>query len=369
MTITITGADFTAGQEYALYASDAGEALADILDKDDWTFFSATSNVITFIASGNIPQAADNIFYLSGVADDPDGGVSVNLDQGAEGTKVTVAADHTGDDTFAAGATLFTYTDEFSGEASGAFDAQIDAVNQGRLAFVGAASDAVGIDFDRADVDVQGDLDDNDTVTITLFGDMAGLGAVTFVDADGDEYEADISTNSAVVVASGGSLFAGAQEPVLEITPNGSDVMAPRTFEVSATLNLFDEGTSKVLISAADAGELDINGASARLAHISLGYGFVQWVKVTNLTEIPATIEADITVNGTTYEALPIKEVAGLSVATVSGAELEAALVADGGPATPSDASVLLTVPVGQDDVKFHAEKKDNAGRTISIIE
>jgi len=145
--------------------------------------------------------------------------------------------------------------------------------------------------------------------------------------------------------------------------------MAPRDFTVSATLNLAGEGVSKALISDADAGELTINGASGRVAQISLGYGFIQWVKVTNLATISATIEADITVDGTTYEALPIKSVAAESVATVSGADLEAALVAAGGPATPVDASVLLTVPVAPALVKFHAEKKDSVGRTISIVE
>jgi len=214
LTITIAGADFSAGQTFALFASDAAQAnFAGLSDDDDWTFFSATSNVITFIASGNIPQAADNIFYLAGDTGAAGVGVDVNLDQGAEGTTVTVAADHTGDDTFAAGATLFTYADEFSGEASGAFSAVIDAVNAGRLAFVGAASDAVGIDFDLAAVDVAGTLDDDDTVTVTLFGDMTGIGAVTFVDADGDEYEAVISTDSATVVASGADLFTAGLEP------------------------------------------------------------------------------------------------------------------------------------------------------------
>lgn len=372
LTITLSGAEFAGGYgDFTLYQSAAVPA-----DNDDWVLFSATSNVLTFFASGIIPQAADNIYLLSsstaGAFDD----VVVDLPPGSAGATVTLSADHTGDDTFAAAATLFTYTNEFSAEVSGAFDGVIDAVAAGRLAFDPAGSDALGLDFDLAAASQTNALNDNDSVTITLAGDMSGIGSVIVVDAAGREFEGVISSSSATVTASGASLFAGAAEPQLEITPNGSVVMSPRDFTVSATLNLRDEAATKTLYTSEDAGELTINGASGRIAQLSLNYGFVQWIKVTNLGLIPAAIEVDITANGTTYEGLPILDGAGSpvsvaanSVATVSGAQLEAALEAAGGTTDGVDVSVLVSVPVAPALVKFHTEKKDNTGRTISIVE
>lgn len=378
LTITLANGEFAGDQgDWYLIASAAASAPAGLagagVDADDWVFFEATSTRLTFVASGNIAQSAGNIFYLSSSNVTDIDEVLFDLDAAVAGTSVTLSAATTGTDTFAAGANIFGYRNQFTGAPSGAFNAVIDAVDGERLAFVGGGSDAMDLQFTRTDPTNTIALDDDDTVIVSLHGNMVGIGSVILQEVDGTDKSAtiDVANQRATVRASANLVFDadGANENAFEITPNASVVMAPREFTVTASLDLDDEDTTKTLFSAEEAGELIINGANGRVAQMSLNYGFVQWVKVANRAEEPAAIEVDITVGGTTYEGLSLKTVPARSVATISGADIEAALETAGGPTTGVDASLLFTVPVAPALVDFHSEKKTTDGRTITNVE
>lgn len=377
LVITLSGAEFAGGQgDWWLIASDAASLPAGLagagVDADDWNFFEATSTQLTFIASGNIAQSAANIFYLSSSNVTDIDEVFFDLPEATAGTSVTLTAATTGTDTFTGGANIFGYVNEFAAAASGGFDAVIDAISGDRVAFVGGGSDAMDVTFTTTAAANSIALDGDDTVILTLQGDMTGIGSVIIQEAAGgagNEYAGVISLagDTATVRASANIMFDG--DAVLEITPDASVVMAPREFEVAAVLDLDDEESTKTLFSGSDAGELTINGASGRVAQMSLNFGFVQWVKVANRATEPAAIEVDITVDGVTYDGLALKSVPALSVATISGAEIEAALATAGGPTTGVDATLLFTVPVAPALVDFHSEKKGTDGRTITNVE
>lgn len=381
LTLTLSGGAEFAEADFLLFGSGAGSTAAQLDDSSDWLFGEATSTSVTFIALNALTQG--DIFYLSSSTGVELDEVELDVLAGVSGTSAVISAVHTpdsgtGQDVYATSAELFGYAREFTGAVSGSFNAVIDAENEGRLEFEGNGSDSIDLQF--GDATLQGRALGTQAVVVTLSGDMRGIGSVLLQEAGGNSKAGtiDIDGRTATIRASAADVFVDGnplEESILEITPFGTlneasgVVMAPRTFTVSASLEVGNSSTS--LINAAAAGGLTTNGASGRIAQMSLGYGFVQWVKVANLGAEAAPITADITVNGTTYANADLGiTVAGNSVATISGADIEAALAAAGGPAvgTTVDASVLINVPLNQASVEFHSEKKGTDGRTITNV-
>jgi hypothetical protein len=370
LTLTLSGGEFVAGQTLELYTSDPALGPGLSSDFDDFNFFSATATEITFRASG--PLDSGRLLYLSGdgVADASD--VEISLGAGASGAAVTLSAASTGpNDVYATPATLYSYTGEFSGSVSGAFSAVVDAVNANRLAFESGGSDVIEYAASVANVDITEALTTADKLNITLIGDMSGIGSVLMTDGvDTANATIDAVNGTATLEASASEFFgaAGSTEYAsIVVTANGTDVLSPRTFTLTSSLDLDDENFSDPLTAAAAAGAFTMNGAQARVAQLSLNFGFVQWVKVGNLSAQDATIVGDLSYNGTTTSNIPLGTVAGNSVATVGGAALEAALAAAGVTAG-TDATLTLTVAANPNDVVFHAEKKDATGRSISDV-
>ncbi len=382
LTITLSGGAEFSETGFLLFGSGAGSTPADLDDSSDWLFGEATSTSATFIALNAITQ--NSIFYLSsstGVLLDE---VELDVLAGGAGTSAVISAAHTpdsgtGQDTFAAPAELFGYTREFTAAVSGLFNAVIDAENSGRVEFEGNGSDAIDLSF--TDGNLATDILTNaQTVVVTLNGDMRGIGSVLLQEGGGgttSEGTIDLASNTATIRASAADVFNNnaTVDSILEITPFGTlneasgVVMAPRTFTLSASLEV--GANSNGLINNAAAGALTTNGASARISQMSLGYGFTQWIKVTNLGTVAAPVTADITVDGATYTNVDLGvTVDGESVATISGTAIETALANAGGPAvgTRVDASVLINVPLNQDSVEFHSEKKGTDGRTITNV-
>jgi hypothetical protein len=383
LTLTLAnGAEFSE-TGFLLFGSGAGSTPADLDDSSDWLFGESTSTSVTFIALNALAQ--NSIFYLSSSTGTTLDEVELDVLAGTAGASAVISATHAPEsganaDTYAASAELYGYVTEFTASVSGLFNAVIDAEDEGRKEFVGNISDAIDLSF--ADSSTQTDiLSNTETVVVTLAGDMTGIGSVLLQEGGGGTTATgtiDLASNTATIRASAADIFnnAATVDSVLEITPFGTlnaasgVVMAPRTFTISASLEV--GSGSNALITGAAAGALTTNGASARIAQMSLGYGFVQWVKVANLATTDAPITADITVGGTTYQDVDLGiTVAANSVATISGADIEAALLNAGGPdvsVTPADVSLLINVPVNQSSVEFHSEKKGTDGRTITNV-
>lgn len=385
LTLSLTGGAEFAETGFLLFGSGAGSTTAELDDSSDWLFGEATTTSVTFIALSALAQG--DIFYLSSTSAGTElDEVELDVLGGSAGTSAVISAVHTpdsgtGTDTYALSAELFGYATEFSAIVSGLFNATIDAENAGRLEFTNEGSDSIDLEFTDAGL-ASVDIANEQTVVVTLHGDMRGIGSVLLQQGNAAGALAtgaiDIDAETATVRASAARVFGNAGGPfdsVLEVTPfatlNAASgvVMAPRTFTVSADLEVGTGSTS--LLDRRAAGELTTNGATARIAQMSLGYGFVQWVKVANLGAAAAPLTADITVDGTTYANADLGiTVAGNSVATISGADIEAALSEAGGPAvgTQVDASVLINVPLNQNSVEFHSEKKGTNGRTITNV-
>jgi hypothetical protein len=352
LTFTVSNADLSNGQSFRLYTGAA--------DFDDFNFFSATSNTITMRASG--PLDAGRVLSLTGEAAGASAAISFDLSPGASGTEVTIAVTSTGpNDAFVAPATFFAYEDQFSAQVSGALDAVVDAENSNRLAFTTGVSDVVALAPSVGMPDITNGLGGLDVLSITLNGDMSGIGGVTL-----GPFNATITPNSATLEVPAGIFFVDGFDNEIELTANGSDVLSPRVFTMSADLILEDEGTDPLFEDSA-AGAFTMNGAQARVAQLSLNYGFIQWIKVANLSDQPATIFGDLVYNGTVLQNIDLGSVGAQSVATVGGNALEAAL-ADAGITAGTDASLTLTVAANPNDVVFHAEKRDGMGRSVSEV-
>jgi len=366
ITLTLSGGTFVAGQAFELYTSASPNAV----DFDDFNFFSATTTEVTFRASG--PLDSGRLLYLSGDGAARASDVAITIGAGASGAQVTIAAASTGpNDTFATPAALYSRTGQFSGSVSGAFDAVVDAIGGNRLSFTSGGSDVIEYAASTAAVGITNALTTADRLNIVLIGDMSGIASVVMTDGvDTATAAIDAVNGTATLDASASSFFTagGATEYAsIVVTANGTAVLSPRTFTLTSNLDLADENYVDSLTANAAAGSFTMNGAQARVAQLSLNYGFVQWIKVGNLSAQTATIVGDLAYNGTTTNNIDLGSVAGNSVATISGANIEAALAALGVTAG-TDAILTLTVAANPDDVVFHAEKKDAQGRSVSEV-
>lgn len=366
VTFTLSGADFdTSGPgEFELYTSAPGVGN----DFDDFNFFSATANVVTMRASGPL-DAGRQLVLSYGLAGAGSSAIPVTLGAAASGSMVTVSVSSEGpNDAFAGSADLFSYVNEFSGSVSGALSAVVDAEGAQRLAFVGGVtSDAFEVVLETAGVDETSALDGADDVMIVLSGDMSGIGQVL---VDGVAATIDDVAGTATYTTRADLEFPApgpGNEVEVRVVANGSEVLSPREFTVSADLILDDEMFTDNLLMDAAAGEFTMNGAQARVAQMSLNFGFIQWVKVGNLSDQPATISGDIVYNGNSLTNIDLGTVDAQSVATVGGGALEAAL-ANAGVTAGTDVSLTLTVAANPNDIVFHAEKKDSTGRSISEV-
>jgi len=366
ITLSLSGGQFNGAQSLELYTS----APAGAVDFDDFNFFSATATEVTFRASG--PLDSGRLLYLSGDGAGAASDVEITIGAGASGAQVTVGATSTGpNDVFAVPAALYRFTGEFSGSVSGAFDAIVDAVNENRLLFETGGSDVIEYAAQTAAVGISSNLTAADRLNIVLNGDMDGILSVVMTDGvDTATATIDAVNDTATIDASANAFFTqgGATEYAsVVITANGTDVLSPRAFTLTSNLELADENFVDPLTAAAPAGAFTMNGAQARVAQMSLNFGFVQWVKVGNLSGQSATIVGDLSYNGTTITNIDLGTVNGNSVETVGGASLEAALSARGITAG-TDVILTLTVAANPNDIVFHAEKKDATGRSISDV-
>lgn len=360
------GATF-ADAAYSLEVSTGGAGNGDLTDFVLVTQTPAGATELEFRAVSALITSENYILSGSAVAGQA---VNVNVPALAAGGEISVSAeaqDSFGAFEFFSGLELFEYANEFAALLTKPADAIVD-VDDNRLSFTGgASSDTIELNFAGAMITNALSLSDDDTVAITLSGDMSGIasiGLTTDTTARGN-FTIDTAANTATFAASASDVFA-ATSTILTANVTGSSALATRSFTVMADLDFETETDKNLIAENSPAGAWSINGLQAKVSHMSLNStGFVSWLKVANEGTTAAEISADIiytladgTEGSVTNATLGTVDAGG--VATVGEAAILSAI---GEPTQLVDASLTVTVAGQTNLIHLIAEKKASDGR------
>jgi len=369
ITITLGNGATFADATYTLFVSDG---VSDA--NNEFTLTTATTAGVSSIEFRVASAAgAGDVYQLSNSSANADAGINVNLPSLAGGASVELSAEMRdlggAYDTYA-GVEFFEYANQFTAalDGDGAADETID-VETDRLTFDGnATTDSITLSFTDAGTSNGVTLNDNDQVDFVLSGDMTGIASIALLTDAVDRGDFTIAGDlgSATFSASASDVFA-ATSAILTATVSGSDALTTRSFTVQADVNFESETTKNVVAAGTAAGEWDINGLQAKVAHLSLNVsGFISWLKVVNEGTSAAEITADIIyslADGTegSVSNASLGEVDAGGVFTVSEASI---LTAIGSPTQVVDLSMTVTVAGQTDLIHLTAEKKASDGRT-----
>lgn len=340
---------------------------------------SVNGGALTFSSASTIP--AGTVFTLQGSSAANVGGAntaSVTIDVAAlgAGSTVTMGSTHTnepGTATYstATPVTLFRYAKQFSAEiGADLFENEIDVESAGRKEFLEGTSDALTVDFTSANLDYQLPLAQaNQTVTLTLVGNLSGVNALT-VDR-GDDITAPSSGTTLVTLATSEAFAANTANRTTTLNAVvGSNILSSGDFTIKGDLAI--GSATYPLFATASAGSWDINGLVAEATGLSLGSTSkaITWFKIANQGTADAIVYADInyssysvdtgapTVVGSVAD-VTLGTVKAGSVQTVSEAAILSAIADDGAAAGAYDVSVTFTVTGPKNDIFITSEKKD----------
>lgn len=364
--IEVDGATF-ADQGYSLEISAGGAGTGNLAQFILVNESPDGSNRLEFRSASDLLPVTDFILSGSSIA-----GQAVNFDVAGQqaGGNVTLTAraiDEIGDfDTYGA-LELFQFANQFSANISKLANAIVD-VDQSRLSFTTGTSNTIEVSYTSAPLTNGLLLDDNDTINITLNGDMSGISEIqVLTDAiNRGSMTIDVDSNTATFVASASDAFA-ATSTILNVEVTGSSALATRSFTLESDVDFESELDKNLIASGTTAGSWTINGMQAKVSHLSLNAsGFISWLKVINEGTEAADVSADIlytladgTEGSVTGATLLTVDAGGIG--TVSEASI---LNVIGNPTQLVDASLTVTVAGQTNLIHLTAEKKATNGRT-----
>ncbi len=360
------GATF-ADASYTLEVSNGGAGTGDLTDFVLITPATAGATELEFRVVNPTVTTEDYILSGSAIAGQA---VNVNLPAAAAGSEISVSAegqDSFGPFEFFSGLELFGYANEFTALLSQPADAIID-VDDDRMSFTGgASSDTIEVTFVSGALTNGLALNDDDTVNITLSGDLSGIASLSLAtDATTrGNFTIDTDAGTATFAASASDVFA-ATSTIITVNVTGSEALATRSFTLQADADFESETDKNLVPENAPAGAWSINGLQAKVSHMSLNAsGFVSWLKIANEGATAAEISADIiytladgTEGSVTNATLGTVDAGG--VATVSEATILSAI---NDPTQLVDASLTVTVAGQTNLIHLIAEKKASDGR------
>lgn len=366
VTISLTNGATFGDSTYRL-AQSGGNGNGDLTELSLITQTPAGSSELVFrVASATTEAGAEFVLTGSTAAGQA---VTVNMPSLAAGGKVQVdaqAADLGGIYDFYTARELFRFANEFSANVDTVANAIVD-VNEARLEFTTGTSDSIALDIREENIANGVTLNDEDSIIVTLSGDMSGLDRIIAKTDNVTRGTAtiDLVANTATFEFSASDLKGNASA-VLDVVVDEETPIATRTFTVKADLD-FESETDKNLVAAGTAaGAWTINGLQAKVSQLSLNTtGFISWLKVANTGTAGVEVYADIIytladgTEGFVNSAYLGKVDAG-GVGTVSEAAILGAM---GNPTQLADVHLTVTVTGPNDTVHLIAEKKASEGR------
>jgi hypothetical protein len=187
--------------------------------------------------------------------------INFNLPVASAGTVISITGEYiernaTGGSVSRGNATrtLFTYVNEFNATVSTIADGDINASAGGQEFDGGDTNDTIGITFEEKSIYNGVILENNDTIHITLTGDMSGIDQL-YLTTKGNDYNFTKGSNFATLDINATEAYTAGTTNIATITAIiGSTQVYNRNFTLTTILNFADNEVDKTLLNAVSAG-------------------------------------------------------------------------------------------------------------------